>query len=126
MMAKNLCFVYVLLFSWNYHLLGYLATLLPTVSPLSQNPDDDKTFIDSEVQKLLKEAVIEPSQSPWRAQPLVTTNSSGKKRLVVDFSQTINKFTELDADQVPNIEELVINVAKNKRFSVIDLSSAYY
>ena len=31
----------------------------------------DRKFIDSEVQKLLKEEIIEPSVSPWRAQIVV-------------------------------------------------------
>jgi len=29
---------------------------------------EDRKFIDSEVQRLLREGIIEPSNSPWRAQ----------------------------------------------------------
>jgi len=75
---------------------------------------------------MLKEDIIEPSCSPWRAQVVVVKNENRKKRLVVDFSQTINRFTLLEAYPLPNIEELVNKVARYKYFSVIDLSSAYY
>ena len=42
---------------------------------------DDLKFIDGEVERLLKEGVIEPSNSPWRAQAVVTKDDSHKKRL---------------------------------------------
>ena len=88
------------------------------------NPHDEK-FIEGEIQRLLSEDVIEPSHSPWRAQ-LVIAHNGQKKRLVVDFSQTINRFTEMDAYPLPNISDLINKIGKNKIFSVIDLSSAYY
>ena len=50
----------------------------------------DERFIQTEVQKLLKDGVIEPSTSPWRAQVLVTTNERHKKRLVIDYSQSLD------------------------------------
>ena len=88
----------------------------------------DKKFIEDEVQKLLDAGVIEPSDSPWRAQIVLTSDSDStkKRRMVVDFSRTINKFTVLDAFPLPLIEEIVQEVAKYKFYSVVDLSSAYY
>ena len=38
---------------------------------------------------LLKEGIIEPSLSPWRAQVFVTKDENHKKRLAIDYSQTI-------------------------------------
>ena len=87
---------------------------------------EDSKFIHQEVQKLLKDGVIEPSNSPWRAQVVVTTNSNGKKRMVVDFSQTINRFTLPDAYPLPRIEDVVNSIAMHRVYSVIDLSKAYY
>ena len=86
----------------------------------------DKTFIKTEVRNLLKEGIIEQSMSPWRAQVLVTTNERHKKRMVVDYSQTINKYTELDAYPLPKIDELVNKIANYRYFSTIDLKSAYH
>lgn len=43
-------------------------------------------FIKSEVKCLLKEDIIVPSSSPWRAQVLVV-NIAGKKQTVVDYAQ---------------------------------------
>jgi len=55
-----------------------------------------------EVSKLLNDGIIEPSYSPWRAQVLVTKDERHKRRMVVDYSQTINKFTLSDAYPLPN------------------------
>jgi len=49
-----------------------------------------------------------------------------KKRLVIDYSTTINRFTLVDAYPLPNIEELVNKVAQAKYYSSLDLRSAYH
>ena len=72
------------------------------------------------------EGIIEPSQSPWRAHVLVTANENHKKNLVIDYSQTINRFTQLDAYPLPNIEKTVGDIACYKVFSTMDLKSAYH
>ncbi len=54
-------------------------------------------FIDDETELLLKESIIEPSNLTWRAQVVVAKKEAGKKRLIIDFSQTMNRFTQLDA-----------------------------
>ena len=44
--------------------------------------------------------------------------------LVIDYSQTINKYTNLIAYPLPNIEENVDEISQNRVFSTIDLKSA--
>ena len=82
-------------------------------------------FIKIEVERLLKEGIIQESQSPWRAQCFVT-NTHKKPRLVIDYSGTINRFTPLDSYPSARIESILDKVAVNKIFSRIDLRSAYH
>ena len=49
----------------------------------------DKKFIPTEVKRLLAEGLIEPSQSQWRAQPFIITPENHRKRMLIDYSQTI-------------------------------------
>ena len=86
--------------------------------------EDDKLFIAAETKRLLEEGIIEPSDSPWRAQEVVTKNEGRKKRMVIDYSQAINKFTQLDAYPLPRIDETVNKIAQYRVFSTIDLKSA--
>ncbi|KRX86343.1 Retrovirus-related Pol polyprotein from transposon gypsy [Trichinella pseudospiralis] len=86
----------------------------------------DTNFIRNEVRALLEDGIIEASISPWRAQVVVLKDERRKKRLVVDYSATINRFTLLDAYPLPKIDSLVQTIAKYRVFSTIDLKSAYH
>ena len=83
-------------------------------------------FIDFEIARLRKEGIIEPSNSPWRAQALVTGLDKPKPRLVIDYSRTINKFTLQDAYPLPNLDTLANKIANFRVFSAFDLRSAYH
>ena len=98
----------------------------PIVSKSRRYSRDDLKFIDGEVERLLKEGIIEPSNSLWRARVVVTKDDSHKKRLAIDYSQTINRFTLLDAFPLPKINDLVNDIAQYRVFSTIDLRSAYH
>ena len=86
----------------------------------------DRIFIKNEVARLLSEGIIEKSKSPWRAQLFVAGGGNQKKRLVVDYSETINRFTLLDAYPLPRIDDMINNIANYRVFSTIDLRSAYH
>jgi hypothetical protein len=85
---------------------------------------DDERFIQQNIDSLLADGEIEVSNSPWRAQVFITKNERHKKRMVIDFSQTINRFTELDAYQFPCIDKMASEVTKYQFFSTLDLQSA--
>ena len=46
--------------------------------------------------------------------------------MCIDYSRTINLFTELDAYPLTSIESIVNEVSKWKRISTLDLKSAYH
>ena len=104
--------------------------LTPDVHPIRTKSrrfsQPDRQFISSEISRMLKEGIIEKSRSPWRAQVHVVKNQNHKKRLTIDYSETINKFTQLDAYPVPRIDDLVEQIAQYTVFSTIDLKSAYH
>jgi hypothetical protein len=87
------------------------ANLTPDCRPIAtksrRQTEEDQILIAAEVKKLLEEGVIEPSNSPWRAQAFVVKGEHHKPRMVIDYSQTINRFTMLDAYPLPKIEELI-------------------
>ena len=55
-----------------------------------------------------------------------TKDERHKKRMVIDYSQTVNRFTHLDAYPLPRIDEQINEIAKTKYYSTVDLKSAYY
>ena len=83
-------------------------------------------FIKQEIQRLLSEGIIEPSTSPWRENVVVNKDDNHKNILVIDYSQAINKFTQLDAYPLPNIDDPIIKIAQFNVFVSVDLKSAYH
>ena len=103
----------------------YLSKDCKPIATRSRNySSDDQKFIKTEIQRLIAEDIIEPSSSPWRAQVLVVRKFN-KCRLVVDYSQTINRFTCLDAYPLPKIEKIVHKIGEDSFYSSLDLKSAY-
>ena len=109
-----------------------LANLKPHARPIATKSrryrDEDRQFIAQEVKHLLAEGIVEPSSSPWRAQVVIVKDEFDrhKKRMCVDYSNTVNLFTELDAYPLPRIDTLVNKLASYRVFSTFDLKSAYY
>ena len=89
---------------------------------------DDRDFIKKEIESLLAAGVIKRSESPWRAQVLVAKDDleRHRKRLCIDYSQTVNLHTNLDAYPLPHIDKMVNELSKYKMFSTYDLKSAYH
>ena len=56
----------------------------------------------------------------------MTKDERHKRQMVVDYSQTVNRYTLPDAYPLPNIDEQVAKIAKCSVFSALDLKSAYY
>ncbi|GFV40071.1 putative retrovirus-related pol polyprotein from transposon opus [Trichonephila clavipes] len=96
----------------------------PLVTKSRRQTVEDNIFMALEVQKLLHGGVVEPSNSPWRAQAFVIRGENHKHRMVVDYSQIINKYTLLNAYPLPKIEEIIMKISKNKVFSKILISKA--
>ncbi len=98
--------------------------MIVALLPRKYSRDDSVHFFISK--RLLAKGIIDPSPSPWRAQVVVVKGENLRKRMVVDYSQTINRFTQLDAFPLPRINELVNGITQYKVFRIIDLCSAYH
>ncbi|KAA3676184.1 uncharacterized protein DEA37_0015108, partial [Paragonimus westermani] len=72
----------------------------------------DQKFVESEVRRLLAEGITERSCSSWIAEVLATSNVNNKKRVVMDYSQTVNRCTYLDAYPLPRIDEQVEKISQ--------------
>ncbi|KAK4328285.1 hypothetical protein Pmani_001310 [Petrolisthes manimaculis] len=80
----------------------------PVSTPNRRFSKFDEDFIKDEIRSLLENGIINESQSPWRAQVLVTKDERHKRHMVVDYSRTVNRFTQLDAYPFPRIHELSV------------------
>ena len=81
--------------------------------------------MDKELDWLLEQGYIHPSDSPW-ASPMVTVRKpDGTARLCVDFKR-INEVTAPLLFCMPRVEEVLEAVGRSKVISKLDLSKGYY
>jgi len=83
-----------------------------TSAPSRRFNAEDSRFITEPVNKMIDQGIIESSESPWRTQILVTKDERHTRRMVIDCSQTINRFPELDVYSFPKIDRHEHKLAK--------------
>ena len=93
----------------------------PIATKLRTFNNTDKKFIETEIHKLFSDGIIEPSSSPWHSQVLVTAEGKHKRHMVIDFSQTVNRFTLLDAYPLPHTSDIANSLTAYNVFSTFDL-----
>lgn len=57
----------------------------PLITKSRRHTVENQQFIAVEVRRLLKDGIIEPSRSPWRAQAFVINGENHKQRMIIDY-----------------------------------------
>jgi hypothetical protein len=108
--------------------------VIPDTSPINTRPyrlpESQKTEVDKQVGKLLKEGIVAESNSPWNSPLLIVpkkADASGEKkwRLVIDFRR-LNEKTIGDVYPLPDITEILDQLGQSKYFSCLDLVMGYH
>ncbi len=81
--------------------------------------------VEAEVDKMLEQGVIRPSQSPWASPVTLVPKKDGTTRFCVDFRR-VNDVTRKDAHPLPIVQDIFDTLGKSTVFSAIDLRSAYW
>ncbi|GBN73387.1 Transposon Ty3-I Gag-Pol polyprotein [Araneus ventricosus] len=82
-------------------------------------------MIENEVQRRLKEDVIQPSDSPWSSPVVLVKKKNGEWRFCVDYRR-LNKITKKDVYPLPRIDDALDCLSGAKIFSMMDLKSGYW
>lgn len=92
-------------------------------------PHTQKQEINSQVQKLLSNDLIEPSVSSYNS-PLIlvpkkSTNGEKKWRMCVDY-RMLNRKLVADKFPLPRIDDILDGLGRAKYFSILDLYSGFH
>ena len=78
-----------------------------------------------QAREMLRQGIIEPSQSGWSSPIVMTRKSDGSRRFCSDMRK-VNAVTEPDAYPLPNMQDILRKLRKAKFISTLDLKSAYH
>ena len=82
--------------------------------------------VNDELDRLLKEGIIEPvSHSLWAAPMVPVLKTDMSVRICGDYKLTVNKASYLDSYPIPRVQDLFSNLANGTIFSKLDMSQAY-
>lgn len=103
----------------------------PTYIKNYRIPHAHKSEIDRQVEKLIDDKIVEPSQSEYNSPILLVpkkslpNNKEKRWRLVIDYRQ-INKKLVPDKFPLPRIDDILDQLGRAKYFSCLDLMSGFH
>lgn len=100
----------------------------PVVVPPYKLTTEKRTDMVNQVRDMLKQGIIEPSNSSWCSSPVMVPkgNKHGQKqwRMAIDY-RALNKVTVPDRYPLPTTEQLLDSLHGAKVFSSLDLKGAF-
>jgi len=97
----------------------------PLRLPYRRLPLSKKQALEDEVDKMLGEGIIRPSDSPWASPVVMVTKKDGTCRFCIDYRR-LNGITRKNAYPLPRIDESLDSLGGNKWFCTLDLQSGYW
>lgn len=97
--------------------------------PIASRPyrlaEQKRAELKTEIGKMLKDNIIEHSNSPWAAPVVMIPKKTGGHRICIDYRK-LNTKTIPDRYPLPRIDDLLHEARSSKFMSTIDLCSGYW
>ena len=97
--------------------------------PIKQNPyrvnPRKLEFLKRELDYMLTNDIIKPSQSNWSSPCLLVPKSDGTNRFCADYHK-VNVVTKLDSYPIPRVEDCIDRIGCAQYVSMIDFLKGYW
>lgn len=84
-----------------------------------------KEEAEKELEKMLNQDVVEPSNSAWSSPEVLVRKKDGSTRYCIDYRK-LNDVTQKDSYPLPTIDDTIDTLAGAQWFSTLDLESGYW
>ena len=103
----------------------HTTTDKPIRAHVSRLSESEKAACQQHVDDMLRDGIIEPSASPWRSKPVIVPKKDGTTRFCVNY-RPVNSVTAMDANALPNIQEIIDQLGSSRYFSILDCRAGYW
>jgi hypothetical protein len=97
----------------------------PIKQPPRRVPLGGNQTIKEEIDKMLKDNIIETSKSPWASPIVLVKKKDGSIRFCIDYRK-LNAVTKVDAHPLPRIDQSLNSLQGATWFHKLDLKSGYW
>lgn len=109
---------------------GFKHTILtnseiPIANKPYRLPKVHEQFVETEIEKMIKQKLIRPSSSPWASPVVVVPKKGGKLRMCVNYIP-LNRITVNENYPLPLISDIMASFSGAQWFSNLDLFSGYH
>lgn len=84
-----------------------------------------QAIVDRELNKMMAEGVVEPSNSPWSSPIVVVPKKNGESRFCVDLRQ-VNERSIKDSYPLPYISAILDKLRQARYITTLDLKNGYW
>ena len=84
-----------------------------------------REVIREHITKMLKEGVIQESNSPWSSPVVLVRKKDGTTRFAIDYRK-LNEITKKDVYAIPRIDDTIDAMGSSQWFSTLDMASGYW
>ena len=88
-------------------------------------PNSLRTVVEEQVGEMLENDIIKPSNSPWSSPIVLVRKKDGTWHFCIDLRK-LNDVTVKDAFPLPQVADLMDNLAGHQYFSTLDLALGYW
>ena len=122
------------IFVWNENEFGRTSLEKHTIdtgdaTPIKQRfyrtSHKNELFIKEEIDCLLHNGLIKPSNSPWSLPVIIVEKKNEKLRLCVDYRK-LNNVTKKDSYPLSRIDDMLETLSGSQWFSSLDLASGFW
>ena len=98
---------------------------VPKKQPVRRVPFAVRQEVAKQLQKMLRDGIIQPSSSPWASAIVLVRKKDGSLRLCVDYRH-LNSVTKPDTFPLPRIDDLLDQLGRARYFTTLDLAAGYW
>ncbi|UYV64788.1 K02A2.6-like [Cordylochernes scorpioides] len=85
----------------------------------------ERKIIQQEVYRMMKQDIIQFSESPWSSPVVLVKKKNGSWRFCVDYRR-LNKITKKDVYPLPRVDDALDNLSGARYYSSMDLRTGYW